>query len=58
MGEEFMTPNQKQPPKYPDTIFDKPKNKVEDKADLIRRQYLKDPLMLTQLIKGMINAGK
>jgi len=53
-----MTPNQKQPPKYPDTIFDKPKNKVEDKADLIRRQYLKDPLMLTQLIKGMINAGK
>jgi hypothetical protein len=49
---------QKQPPKYSDTIFDKPKSKVEDKADLLRRQFLKDPIMLKQLIKGMLNAGK
>jgi hypothetical protein len=52
-----MINNQKQP-KYSDTIFDKPKSKVDDKADLLRRQFLKDPVMLKQLIKGMLNAGK
>ena len=52
-----MINNQKQP-KYSDTIFDKPKSKVDDKADLLKRQFLKDPLMLKQIIKGMINAGK
>ena len=52
-----MINNQKQP-KYSDTIFDKPKSKVEDKADLLKRQFLKDPLMLKQIIKGMINASK
>jgi hypothetical protein len=52
-----MIDNQKQP-KYSDTIFDKPKSKVEDKVDLVKRQFLKDPLMLKQIIKGMLNAGK
>jgi len=52
-----MINNQKQP-KYSDTIFDKPKSKVDNKADLLKRQFLKDPLMLKQLIKGMINASK
>ena len=53
-----MNNNQKQPPRYSDKIFDKPKSKVEDKADLLRRQFLKDPLMLKQIIRGMLNAGK
>lgn len=57
MGQESMSTNQKQP-NYSDNIFDKPKSKVEDKADLIRRQFLKNPLMLKQLIKGMIDASK
>ena len=52
-----MINNQKLP-KYSDTIFDKPKTKLDDKTDLLRRQYLKDPLMLKQIIKGMINASK
>jgi len=52
-----MISNQK-PPKYSDTMFDKQKTKVDDKADLLRRQFLKDPIMLKQLIKGMINASK
>ena len=42
----------------PDDLFEKGKDDIEFKAEVIKRQYNKDPLSIFTLIKKMINESK
>jgi hypothetical protein len=42
----------------PDDLFEKGKDDIDFKREVIKRQYNKDPLSIFTLIKRMINESK
>ena len=42
----------------PDDLFEMGKDDIEFKAEVLKRQYNKDPLSIAALIKRMVNENK
>ena len=42
----------------PDDLFELGKESIDFKAEVLKRQYNKDPLSIAALIKSMINESK
>ena len=55
---KFSNKVQQKLKEVPDDLFEMGKEDIDFKAEVLKRQYNKDPLSIASLIKRMLNEGK
>lgn len=55
---KFSNKVQQKLKEVPEDLFEKGKDNIDFKAEVIKRQYNKDPLSIAALIKRMLNESK